>query len=320
MNKIKEKFYLELIDNAYSSNKSITEVALKNNIKPNEVHKIKRKYGIKTKRFVHNKRINENIELEMIRQYKDGKSSYKIAKNFGYKTANTVLEVLKKHKVKAKKDKSYYTNYNINVFNRINSHDKSYVLGLLYTDGYVYKNYKGICIQLTKGDSYLLKRIAKFFGQSATVINIDCSYKRKELKNAKDMSRLGVYCEKISKDLKNLGVVKNKTYFLSITNKIPKKYIYSFLRGVIDGDGTLGIAKNKNIWCQISTRSEKFAKDLCDLEIPEKFTRTCNSAGQWTVRLSGGNKVTKKFLKKIYSYKRFFYLERKYEKIRHQID
>jgi hypothetical protein len=321
MNKVeKEKWYLSLIENAYATGSSMISVSKQYGINYEALGKVKRKYKVKTKTFSpHNKRITDQIELEMIDMYKNGKSSNFIAKHFGYKTRNTVLQVLSKNGLKLRKGISDYTKYNLNVYKRIDSHDKAYVLGLIYTDGYVYRDYRGICIQITEGDRYLLERIATFFGESSSVIAINCESKRKKLPGAKDMARLGVYCPCIARDLKRHGVVRNKTYDLSLDAKIPKKYLYSFLRGVIDGDGTLGIAKTKNIWCQISTRSEKFAKDICSLEIPEKFVRTCNSVGQWTVRLSGGNKVTKSFLKKIYKDKGCFYLERKYAKIKSQI-
>lgn len=316
----KEKWYLGLILDAYANGRSMAYVSKKYGINYEALGKIKRKHKIKTRLFSsHNKRINDKMELEMIRMYKKGKSSNFIAKHFGFKTRNTVLQVLKKHRVRVKKGISEYTKYNVNVFKTIDSHNKAYVLGLIYTDGYIYRDYRGICIQLTEGDRYLLEKIATLFGKSSSVIAISCKSKRKTFKGAKDMARLGVYSPAIAKDLKKHGVIRNKTYDLSLSAKIPKKYLYSFLRGVIDGDGTLGVAKTKNIWCQISTRSEKFAKDLCSLEIPERFVRTCNSDGQWTVRLSGGNKATKSFLRKLYKNKGSLYLKRKYAKIKNQI-
>jgi intein/homing endonuclease len=316
----KEKWYLGLILDAYANGRSMAYVSKKYGINYEALGKVKRKNNVKTKLFsCHNKRINDNIELEMIKMYKKGKSSNFIAKQFGFKTRNTVLQVLNKHGVKTKKGISDYTKYNADVFKKIDSHDKAYILGLIYTDGYIYKDYRGVCIQLTESDRYLLEKIADFFGESSSVISINCESKRKIMAGAKDMARLGVYCPAIAEDLKKHGVLKNKTYNLSLDAKIPKRYLYSFLRGIIDGDGTLGIAKTKNIWCNISTRSEKFAKDICSLDIPDKFVRTCNPAGQWTVRLSGGNEATKSFLKKIYKNKGSLYLKRKYAKIKSQI-
>lgn len=313
-----EKF-LKLINEAYSSKRSIKDIAVENGIKPSTLGRIKRKYGIKTKRFVHNKRITNQMEQDMIQLYQSGKSSGEIAKIYGYKTRNTVLNVLKKHEIKAKLGNEDYTQYNKDIFNKINSHDKAYILGLLYTDGYVIRDYEGVAIQLTLEDRYILDRIAPLFGLSASVIYINCDTKRKKMPNAKDMARLSVYCPKISEDLKKLGVIREKTCNLSIDAHIPKKYIYSFLRGVIDGDGTLGIAKTGNIWCQISTKSEKFAIGICNLPISDKFVRHSNPVGQWTVRLAGGNKQTIKFLKKMYKNKGNLYLERKYERIKSYI-
>ncbi len=84
----------------------------------------------------------------MIVMYEAGDTGSKIAKHFGFKTSKTLGDVLKKHgilsrppRMRRRLDYSY--------LEKIDSHDKAYILGLLYTDGYVYKNYEGFCIQLT---------------------------------------------------------------------------------------------------------------------------------------------------------------------------
>jgi intein/homing endonuclease len=120
---------------------------------------------------------------------------------------------------------------------------------------------------------------------------------------------------KIANDLKKYGIVRNKTKKLKIAfSKIPKKYLFSFLRGCVDGDGTIGIAKSGNIWCQIATASEIFAKQLYDIK-ECNFSINYPMSNMYVVRVSGGNKNTIKFLKKLYSNKGDMFLRRKYEKV-----
>lgn len=315
----KELFYLNIIESAYSSGISIQEAAIKAGVNPEAVNKVKRKYGIKTKRFVHNKRITKEIEKEIIDSYLSGVSSNKVAKKFGYKTSNTVLNVLKKYKIIRRKGIQDYTQYNLDIFHKIDNHVKAYILGLLYTDGYVYRDYRGVCIQLTESDGYLLRRIACVFGKSSSLIHIDCSTKRKRNPNAKDMFRLGVYSPKISKDLKKLGIVRGKTYVLTIPRGIlAKKYIYSFARGVIDGDGTLGVSKRGYLYCRFVTKSEKFARSFAALPFDERFSVYYRNS-IYIVELAGGQKSIVSFLQKMYKEKEEFYLERKYEKVKNKI-
>ena len=314
-----DKHYLSLIKYAYDNELPISEVAIQNNIKPHFLTSIKRKYGIKTKRFnVPNKRITKEIKNEMIALYESGLSSYQVAKKLGYATKKTVLDVLENQNIKRRSHLSS-ASYDYDFFKKIDSHDKAYILGLFYTDGYVYRNYDGIHIQLTISDKYLLERIASRFGHSATVIDIDCSAKRKKMPNALDMARLGVYSREIEEQARLLGVIRNKTHHLSLTNKIPHEFMHSFMRGVIDGDGCIGYYKS-GLACKFATMSSKFASDICNYPFEEKLKAyQSKQSGIYNVHVMGGQKATLSFLCKIYENKNDLYLERKYAKVQDKI-
>jgi hypothetical protein len=136
------------------------------------------------------------------------------------------------------------------------------------------------------------------------------------------MARLGCYCPQMSKDLKKFGIIKNKTYELINAPRIEKKWLSSFFRGLWDGDGSVGIAKNGNIWCKLVCYSKDFLKSLDEIDIPVKFKIYNPSKGRSTYSMvvSGGNKETINFLKWIYKNKGNLYLERKYEKVQNKIN
>ncbi len=326
--KKRERYLLYLVKKAYRESMSVEEISKLAQIRSYAIlGKIKRKYKIKTEKFnIHNKRMTEEIEKEMIKDYNNNLSSYKICKKYNFKTSKTVLDVLKKYNIE-RRSGAPITNYNVNYFKKIDSHDKAYILGLLLADGYVIREYKGIGIQLVEGDGYLLKRIASRLGESASVIHINCENKRKKARetgqrqfvNTKDMTRLVAYNSEIANDLKKLEVVRNKTYILRLP-KIYKKYLGSLCRGIWDGDGTVGIAKSKNIWCQVVSASKIFLSDL-QKNIPFQTTlqKPCKNGSVYTLRVSSGNKETKRFLRWIYKYKGDLYLERKYAKVQNQI-
>lgn len=270
--------------------------------------------------MVWNKRNNDDIEEKMIFYYLGGMSSREVAKMFGFKTHKTVLDVLKKHNIKARVG-AKATYYNTTFFKKINSHDIAYISGLICADGYIIKDYKGFSIQLQKRDGYILRRIKKRLGKSCSVTKINCQKRRDKGINAQDMLRLNVHNREIAMDLKKMGIVKNKTHILKLNKKIPNKYISSFFRGVIDGDGTVGVAKNGNIWCQIVTASEDFAKDLYNMKTPVPLTiqEPSKNRKTYTVRVAGGNCNTIKFLKWIYNNRSDLFLRRKYEKVQSYI-
>jgi len=318
LNDKRERWYEYLVTHAYGTEKQLCEVATLVGISVSILNRVKRKLGIKTKRFtIHNKRITSDIKDQMVDFYKSGMTGTEVAKKFGYKTSKTVEDVLKEKNVEAR-EACFRRKYDYDFFKLVNSHDKAYILGLLYTDGYIYKDYAGFAIQLTEGDRYLLERIAAKIGLGASVIHINCDGKRKKMPNAKDMARLGVYSKVLAKQVKKLGVVKRKTYHLSVSsNLIPKKYRYSLLRGIIDGDGSVGVDKRGVIWLKVCMKSEQFAKDICSL-FPDDFSfnKFQNNYGDmYYISILGGRSNTIRMLRKIYKHKGDLYLQRKYDKI-----
>lgn len=315
--KKRDRYYLFLVQYAYNHKLQIKQIADAVGISAAALRRVKRENNITTRRFwTHNKKINDTMKNEMVDFYLSGLNCAQIAKQFGFKTGKTVEDVLKEKKISCR-DPKKLKNLDYSYFENIDSHEKAYILGLLYTDGYVYRDYEGFCIQLTESDGYLLKRIAQKIGSSASTIHIKCDAKRVKNPNAKDMIRLGVYSRIIGQQIKKYGVVKRKTYDLQIAkNFINEEFKYSLLRGIIDGDGTVGVAKNKNIWLKIVTKSQNFADDICCLfENFFKYEYQNSYGSMFSLILQGGNKKTIEILRKIYQNKGDLFLQRKFDKI-----
>lgn len=323
LKKKKERYHKFLVHCAFLQKINLIEMSERTGISVLILRETKRKLGLATKRFnVHNKRITDEMKSKMIEMYKEGFTSGQIAKYFNYKTRNTVLQILWKNGIKTR-DARHTKKNDYTYFEKIDSHDKAYILGLLYTDGYIQKDYCGIGCQLTEEDGYLLNNIANRIGESATVIKINCDYKRKSMPNAKDMIRLGIYSKELALQVKELGVIKHKTYDMEIPlSKVPKKYYYSLFRGIIDGDGTLGIYNNYPC-CKMVTKSERFAKSICKLLSVDKIIKVSCKKQKSTlyhVIVGGGRKSVISFLKKMYKNKSDLFLTRKYDKIKHLIE
>lgn len=129
------------------------------------------------------------------------------------------------------------------------------------------------------------------------------------------MVRLMVCNHKISEDLKKLGVVKNKTKVLRYNNCIPEKNMAAFCRGLLDGDGTIGINRSNGYpWVHlVSSSSFGFVEDLKNVL---KFKMLINYPAKthYVLRVGGGIEGMKEFLDWIYKDKGDLYLRRKFER------
>lgn len=127
----------------------------------------------------------------------------------------------------------------------------AYWVGFIVADGSISKRDKHLLrISQASIDEYMLERFKndlKFTGPIRRGTNT--------LSNGKTypFSVVSINNEKIVQDLKNMGIVSNKTYIdFNYLEKIPLKYRKYFIVGLFDGDGTVsanqgnvGIAGNK---------------------------------------------------------------------------
>jgi hypothetical protein len=149
----------------------------------------------------------------------------------------SVGNVLRKNNIKSRIRKH---KCNEDYFEKIDSNEKAYWLGLLFADGYVRqrKQFNGkhkqggiVGISLKNGDEYLLEKL---------IIDLESTYKlRKQIKDIFLSYKLEVNSSKMVNDLINLGCVPNKSLILLPPN-LDNGFISHFIRGYFDGDGSIG--------------------------------------------------------------------------------
>ena len=129
---------------------------------------------------------------------------------------------------------------NENYFEKIDSLEKAYYLGLFYADGVVHmreRPYKNIVkISLKETDSYILNSLNNS-------INYGREMPRYEYKDGrgKPCKIFTANSKKMCLDLIKLGCVQRKSKILELpfeNNIIEEKYHSAFLRGLFDGDGS----------------------------------------------------------------------------------
>jgi hypothetical protein len=149
----------------------------------------------------------------------------------------SIGNVLRKNNIKSRIRKH---NCNEDYFEKIDSNEKAYWLGLLFADGYVRKRkqFNGkhkqggtVGISLKNGDEYLLEKL---------IIDLGSTYKlTKQIKDEFLSYKLEVNSSKMADDLINLGCIPNKSLILMPPN-LKDKFIPHFIRGYFDGDGSIG--------------------------------------------------------------------------------
>lgn len=123
---------------------------------------------------------------------------------------------------------------NENYFEDINSHEKAYILGFIYADGY-------------NGEDTL--ELAQNMEREDVLIHIKKALETdQEIKYyVPNKGTLNIYSKKICSDLANLGAIRNKSLVLQFPTFLPEDLMCSFILGYFDGDGCVWDGKRKKM-------------------------------------------------------------------------
>jgi hypothetical protein len=125
-------------------------------------------------------------------------------------------------------------NFNDDYFEKIDTEDKAYFLGLLFADGNVYLKRYRVQITLANEDAYILTKFAECINYSGKLYSDRGLY-----------SKLILPSKKMCEDLILLGCTANKSLTLKFPDKVPSELLHHFIRGYFDGDGH--ISKHKKL-------------------------------------------------------------------------
>ena len=189
----------------------------------------------------------EEIIKTIIKSYKeDYKSALTIQKELGL-SQKYVTKILNDNKI-LRKVKQKTANFNIHYFEKIDSSEKAYFLGLLLADGNVNEKRKSVRIGLQEEDGYILERFKKAINSDNEVY---FCHKPLNYPNRKHKKVFEITSEKFYNDLNNLGIVPRKSLIVKYPN-INSFFEKDFIRGILDGDGCIYIGKDKKGYDQCS--------------------------------------------------------------------
>lgn len=259
--------------------------------------------------------------IEITDYYNEYKSLYETSIKFNISTSTlkrrlndagviTKLDIdsLRKKKILYPIDETY--------FEEINTSDKAYILGLLYSDGHMLTNRKQIRLKLTDID--LLEQVKTKMKYNKPLND------NKTLKETHKKAKTLIICNtKIYDDLNKLGCYKNKTFDCNLPN-LNDEYLGDFLRGFFDGDGCIYVGKDKrndNLVGEVVVIStNNFINDVI------KYLNICEINASYFSDRNHDNRIGKFRIRQHDSLTKFFmliygnitndsiYLERKYNK------
>jgi hypothetical protein len=196
-------------------------------------------------------------------------------------------------------------NYNHNFFESIDSEIKAYLLGWIYSDGYLTTRNR-VGIKLNKKDFEILELFKQNIAPGITILND---------KNSKVIQ---FNSKKLYDDLVKVGVKLNKTYESYKLPSLDKKLLPHFIRGYFDGDGSISFTnKNKTI-VYICSINKEILEDM-KVNMPfncKIYTEKRDHLGwkdMYRLMPVGGTKSIKSFYNYLYNNANY-YLTRKFDK------
>lgn len=248
---------------------------------------------------------SEIIDFYNNHSIKETTEKYNISSAMLYKLVNSLKAIKKYGRVH---------NFDQNYFEDINSPDKAYFLGWLYSDGNNFPSTGKIQLKLQINDVDILKLFAKYTNHNLQSI----SFNKRPI--GKDQCTLRFCSMKMSKDLIEKGVVKAKSLILKFPDFIPDKLYNHFIRGIFDGDGCITSylgKKDKNPNYQFIISGNRSIVEGVQNILVNKLQLSRNKLIENKSIFNlcyGGNKQVKKIYEWLYKDCEDLYLKRKKDK------
>jgi hypothetical protein len=194
--------------------------------------------------------------------------------------------------------RSYNVKYSVNenFFEKIDTQQKAYTLGMMYADGCVYKN--TMIVGVT--DKEIVDNIKSFLEYEGLIEE----YKKDE--KSKLIYKLRVKRAKLLDDLIKNGCPPKKSLILKFPSFdiVPENLMGHFTRGWFDGDGCICYTNRKtrignDSWVIMLIGTKEFLEGLCNVYGLKGNYRKATKNNTWTLLLQKKSEI-EKFLKIIY--------------------
>lgn len=193
-------------------------------------------------------KINNNVKQEIVRMYNNGSGTMELSNVFGIHRS-TIQRVLKDNNVTLRKRTPCH--YNIHFFDEYNE-NSCYWAGFIAADGYIRSDRDAVTIHLSSTDNKHLLKLAK-------LTNYEGNINMRE--NECYITFAGKWFQEALRN--KFDIHSNKTFDITISNKIPKDLVIHFLRGYFDGDGCV-TGVDTNLKANFTSGSQTLLNQVSD--------------------------------------------------------
>ena len=181
--------------------------------------------------------ITEELKQEIIKYYLSQPMTMKHVED-KYELSHPTMTKILKDVPKYTKAKLNNPNMKEHFFQEINNEASAYFLGLLISDGNVFKDSTGrqasISITLDLKDEYMLKKFKEVLQTNTSIVY-----------DGRGCGQIAVRSNIMAEDLAKYGVVPRKSYSTYLP-QISKEMMPHLIRGIFDGDGSIIAKPNPN--------------------------------------------------------------------------
>lgn len=224
----------------------IIELYSKDKMSSNDIAKLYDVSGKTILKILHKNNVKITTDLEkhkdfIIDSYNQLVSADKIAELIG-SNKKSVLKYLHKNNVSIRQKHGKY-NINSNFFQNIDNEEKAYWLGFLYADGSISQKGNYITLVLAIKDANHVLKFKRSLEADNPIVNIISGKKI----GGFPQTCLRIGDKKLHNDLIKAGCIPNKSLILEYPSEsiLPRTLERHFIRGYLDGDGSIGIYRDK---------------------------------------------------------------------------
>lgn len=201
------------------------------------------------------------------------------------------------------------------------SSEMAYIVGFINADGNILYNEEKseyvLQISLHEDDREVLCKIKEALEYEGEIYYYD--FKRPN-GNFTPVARLAINSKRLVRSLLDIGIEPNKSLIKGVPHKLPEKYIFEYLRGYFDGNGTIDMRYARTVIPSLRLRltsgSEKHLNEVQDILLNFGFSkkRVENQKGSNTYVLRFGNKETHTLYDRFYHDEECIFMDRKKNK------
>lgn len=299
----------------YRKGRTTVDIAAEFGVHRSSIDETLRINGIKTDDYKAQSIPYRNKEW-LQKEFEECGSGVAIAKKHGY-DKHTIYQYLREFNISKRRINSVDENY----FEIIDTEEKAYWLGFLMADGYMKTDHKAdgdlyytAVLKLQRNDEDCLIKYLNSIKSDAAIIKTEGLTSRG---NKTYSSAVSISNQKFCKDLVRHGIVPNKTGTESIPETVPSELMNHFIRGFLDGDGSIRYQPkgNKILRGITFTSSLKICEDLKNIfkniVSDEESIRIYEHINCWTLGVYRKNEIPK-IVEYLYE-NATIYMNRKYE-------